>query len=52
MDRRTFAKNETATSGALAAAELVGIHSESQGGSPPNILLILMDELRAADRMR
>ncbi|HEY1491387.1 MAG TPA: sulfatase-like hydrolase/transferase, partial [Steroidobacteraceae bacterium] len=46
MDRRTFLKNATATGGALAAAGLLGNQSKAQAGPPPNILFILVDELR------
>ena len=47
MDRRSFLKTAT-TSGALAAAGLLGQPGDarSQGGSQPNILFILVDELR------
>jgi uncharacterized sulfatase len=46
MDRRTFLKNTAATGGALAAAGLLGNQSKAQGGPPPNILYIIVDELR------
>jgi uncharacterized sulfatase len=46
MDRRAFLKNATASGAALAAAGLLGNHSKAQGGPPPNILFILVDELR------
>jgi arylsulfatase A-like enzyme len=46
MDRRTFLKNATATGGALAAAGLLGNQSKAQAAPPPNILFILVDELR------
>ena len=54
MDRRTFLKKVGTTGGALAAAELLGNQSQAlqsvapgrHGGPPPNILFILVDELR------
>jgi arylsulfatase A-like enzyme len=46
MDRRTFLKNTAATGGALAAAGLLGNQTRAQAGPPPNILFILVDELR------
>ena len=46
MDRRTFLKNATATGAAFAAAGLLGNQSSAQAGPPPNILFILVDELR------
>ena len=54
MDRRTFLKNAAMTGGALAAAGLLGNQSQAlqsvahgrHGGPPPNILFILVDELR------
>ena len=46
MDRRTFLKKVGATSGALATAGLLGNQSKAQVGPPPNILFIIVDELR------
>src|SRR4030095_10800370 len=46
MDRRSFLKNVATTGGALAAGGLLGSQSKAQGGPPPNILFILVDELR------
>jgi arylsulfatase A-like enzyme len=46
MDRRTFLKKVGATGGALATAGLLGNQSKAQGGPPPNILFIIVDELR------
>ena len=46
MDRRSFLKNVGRTGGALAATGLLGSQSKAQGGPPPNILFILVDELR------
>jgi arylsulfatase A-like enzyme len=47
MDRRTFLKQAATTGGALAATRLLGKPSKvlAQDG-PPNILFILVDELR------
>lgn len=45
MDRRTFIKQAAATGGALAATGLLGKSAAAQDG-PPNILFILVDELR------
>jgi arylsulfatase A-like enzyme len=46
VDRRTFLKNAATTGGALAAAGLLRNQSKAQGAPPPNILFILVDELR------
>src|SRR4030095_6151790 len=54
MNRRAFLKKAATTGGALAAAGLLGNQSKAlqsigagpQGGRPPNILFILVDELR------
>ena len=46
MDRRSFFKSATATGAALAATGLLSNQSKAQGGPPPNILFILVDELR------
>jgi arylsulfatase A-like enzyme len=54
MDRRTFLKNAATTGRALAVAGLLGNQSQAlqsvapgrHGGPPPNILFILVDELR------
>jgi Sulfatase len=54
MDRRTFLKQTATTGGALVATGLLGNPSKvlqsgeaaAQGGQPPNILFILVDELR------
>ena len=54
MNRRAFLKKAATTGGALAAAGLLGNQSKAlqsigagpQGGPPPNILFILVDELR------
>ena len=48
MDRRTFLKNATATGAALAATGFLGNQSKAQAGPPPNILFIIVDELRGA----
>jgi Sulfatase len=54
MDRRNFLKQTTGAGGAIAAAGLFGNHSEAletnlglqRAGPQPNILFILVDELR------
>jgi len=46
MDRRTFLKKAGATGGALATAGLLGNQSRAQLGPRPNILFIIVDELR------
>ena len=54
MDRRTFLKQTAATGGALVATGLLGnpskilqsVEAEAQAGPLPNILFILVDELR------
>ena len=46
MDRRSFVKNATAAGVAFAGAGFLGNQSKAQAGPPPNILFILVDELR------
>ena len=46
MDRKSFLKNVGTTGGALAAAGLLSSQSKAQGGPQPNILFIIVDELR------
>ena len=46
MDRRTFLKNAATAGGALATAGLLDNQSKAQVGPPPNILFIIVDELR------
>jgi len=46
VDRRTFLKNAATAGGALATAGLLDNQSKAQVGPPPNILFIIVDELR------
>ena len=46
MDRRKFISSSVAAGGALVGTGLIGKPGSAAGTPPPNILLIIVDEMR------